>query len=193
MSKSETKTEKPKIKVKITPSEFGEVRDIDPADMVNCGWTDHPGEGIAIMLPDERDNPAYEVPSPLQFAPPIGYQPTPPLHELIKMRVRQELTQLKGDEEVDTEADQNDFEIDDDIPDPTTIYEVVAMKEEAPRIPPADPKAELTAKARADLDYWEEIEKERLLRKRHREETIRQQKAALDESELYGSPKKAEG
>lgn len=181
-----------KIKVKITPSEFGEVRDIQPEEMKNNGWSDHPGEGIAILIPDERENPAYEVVSPLQFAPPIGYEPTPPLHELIKTRIRDALRELKDSDEIDSEDEANDFEIDDEVPDPTTIYEVLSMKEEAPRIPEKDPKEELSAKARADLDYWEEVEKERALRKRHREETLKQQKAALDESELYGSPKKAE-
>lgn len=181
-----------KIKVKITPSEFGEVRDIQPEEMKNNGWSDHPGQGIAILIPDERETPAYEVVSPLQFAPPIGYEPTPPLHELIKSRVKDVLSQLKGDQEIDSAEEADDYEVDDDIPDPTTVYEVLAMREEAPRIPKKDPKEELTAKARADLDYWEEVEKERLLRKRHREETIKQQKQALEESELYGSPKKAE-
>lgn len=190
-----TEQTKSKIKVKIQPSEFGEVRDIEPHEMTNAGWTDHPGEGIAILIPDERENPAYEVVSPLQFAPPIGYDPTPPLAELIKSRVQQSLAQLAGGDAIDTIDEQNDFDVPDDVPDPTTIYETIAMEAEVPRIPESNEskKAELTAKARADLDYWEEVEKERLLRKRHREETIKQQQAELQDSELYGSPRKAEG
>lgn len=178
------KTEKPKIKVRVAPSDIGEIRSVDIAEMEQAGWSDDPGTGVAIMLPDERDNPAYEVLSPLQFAPPIGYQPTPPIEELIRDRVKAELHRLKGEDVVDSEEDENDFDISDDLPPLETIYEVIAMKADAPPLPKVDPKEELSAKARADLDYWEAIDRERLLRKRHREATIKAQQEELS-SELY--------
>lgn len=185
------KTHEKKIKVYVRPSEFGEVRDIDHAQMEMHGWSDDPGTGSAILLPDERDNRAYEVLNPLQFAPPIGYQPTPPIEELIRDRVNTELMRLKGDEVIDSEEDENDFDVPDDLPPLETIYEVIAMKADAPTIPKVDPKEELSAKARADLDYWEAIDRERLLRKRHRETTLKNQQDELASSELYGDDKKS--
>lgn len=178
-------TDKPKIQVRVTPSDIGEVREVEINDMQLAGWSDDPGTGIAILLPDERDNPAYEVLSPLKFAPPIGYQPTPPIEELIRDRVKVELHRLRGEDVVDSEEDENDFDVPDDLPPLETIYEVIAMKADAPPIPKTDPKEELSAKARADLDYWEAVDRERLLRKRHREATIKAQQDELASSELY--------
>lgn len=178
-----------KIKVNVQPSEFGELRDVELAELENAGWSDDPGTGSAVLLPDERDNGAYEVVSPLKFAPPIGYQPTPPIEELIQKMVFGELNRLRGEEVIDSKEEENDFDIDDDLPPIETIYEVIAMKADTPRIPEVDPKAELTAKARADLDYWEAVDKERLLRKRHREATIKAQQDELALSELYSGSK----
>lgn len=180
-----TKTDKPKIKVQIAPSDIGEVRSIEINDMQLAGWSDDPGQGEAIMLPNENDMPSYEVLSPLQFAPPIGYQPTPPIEELIRDRVHVELQRLRGEDVVDDKDDENDFDVPDDLPPLETIYEVIAMKADAPPLPKVDPKEELSAKARADLDYWEAIDRERLLRKRHREATIKSQQDELSSSELY--------
>lgn len=183
--------EKGKIVVRIQPSEFGEVRSVDHNEMEMAGWSDDPGTGEAILLPNENDMGSYEVLSPLQFAPPIGYQPTPPIDQLIRERVAGELERLRGDAVVDTEEDLDDFDVPDDIPPLETIYEVRAMEAEVPKVPKVDPKEELSAKARADLDYWEAVDRERLLRKRHREATLKAQMQEYEESTLYKEAKPA--
>lgn len=169
----------PKIHVKIAPSDIGEVRTVEAEEIVNAGWSDHPGTGHAILLPDERGNPAYEVLNPMPFAPPIGHQPTPPIEQLIRERVFAEITRLKGEDEIDTAEDQDDFDIPDELPDLSTIYEVIAMEAEAPKIPEKK-EPDMDARAKADVDYFEALERERLLRKRHREAHLQKQKEEYD-------------
>jgi len=58
---------------------------VDPAVVLDqaevAGWSDDPGTGVAVLALDERGAPAYEVFNPMPFAPPIGWEPTPPLDE----------------------------------------------------------------------------------------------------------------
>lgn len=178
-----------KIKVKVMPNEFGEVRDITMEEIRNAFWSDHPGTGHAVLLPNEHGAGAEEVLSPLKFAPPIGYQPTLPIEELVRQRVVGELVRLRDSQVVDTVEDAEDFEIDDELPPLETVYEVLAMKPDVPPMPKVDPKEELSSKAKGELDFWEAVDRERLLRKRHREETLRSQQEELNR--LYGDGKES--
>lgn len=163
---------------------------VDPTSITGkvmeaAGWSDDPGTGKAILVPDERGNPAYEVLNPMPFAPPIGWEPTPPLDQLIRERVADEVQRLKDSDELDDIIDAEDFDVDDELPPLETIYEVIAMKPEAPAIP-KDAKKDLQDAVQADLDYEEMVVKQRLLRKRHREAVIAKQKEENDL--LYGDP-----
>lgn len=136
------------------------------------------------MLLDERGNPAYEVPNPMEFAPPIGFEPTPPVEQLIRDRVRLEFERLRGEDEIDTIEDADDFDVPDELPPLETMYEVIAMEKQAPKLP----EPTLQDRAKADAEYMEMVERERIMRKRHREAALK--KAADDANEelkLYSS------
>lgn len=152
--------------------------------LVEANWTDDPGTGKAILAVDERGAPGYEILNPLPFAPPIGWEPTPPIEELIRLRVHEELTRLKDAEEIDDIIDAEDFDVDDELPPLDTIYEVIAMKPESPSLP-KDSEPDLKETAKAQLDFEELVSKERLLRKRHREAALRRQQ---EEAEALDPP-----
>lgn len=144
-----------------------------------AGWSDDPGQGKTLLAPDERGAPGYEILNPMPFAPPIGWEPTPPIEELIRQRVSDELSRLKAEDEVDDIVDAEDFDIDDELPPLETIYEVIAMKPESPALPKDSmPDAAETAKAQVDLE--ELVAQERLMRKRHREAALKRQREELD-------------
>lgn len=145
--------------------------------MEPAGWSDDPGTGKAILVPDERGAPGYEVVNPMPFAPPIGWEPTPPIEELIRDRVRLEVDRLRDEDEVDSLDDLEDFDVADELPPLETIYEVIAMTPEAPALnQKVDPK--ILAKDQVDLE--ELVNTERLLRKRHREAALKKQREELD-------------
>lgn len=173
-----------RMEVRISPDDDGVVRTVTPDELRAAGWSDDPGQGKAVMLPAANGRPGYEVISPMIFAPPIGYEPTPPIDELIRDRVRQEYDRLKGEDEVDDILDAEDFDVEDDTVPLETIYEVIAMKPEVPSLP-KDSKPDLSEKVKADLEYEELLMRERLNRKRNREASIRKQQ---EEHELYSAP-----
>lgn len=153
-----------------------------------AGWSDDPGTGKAVMLLDERGNAAFEVGNPMPFAPPIGYEPTPPIEQLIRDRVKLEVDRLRDEDEIDDIVDAEDFDIPDELAPLETIYEVVAMEPEAPAIRGA-PKLSQEDRAKADAEYLDLVERERLLKKRHREAALKKQRQDADnELRLYGDP-----
>lgn len=174
------KTEKLKINV--------DQHRVDPTSIIlrleEAGWSDDPGTGKAVLAPDERGAPAYEVLNPMPFAPPIGWEPTPPIEELIRDRVRDEVARLRDEEELDDILDAEDFDIPDELPPLDTIYEVIAMTPEAPALP-ADSRPDPKETAKAQVDLEELIGQERLLRKRHREAALRRQQ---EELEMFNPP-----
>lgn len=172
-----------KIKVEVKPLADGTV----PAEgellelAVEAGWSEDPGTGKAILIPDERGAPGYEVLNPLPHAPPIGWEPTPPIEELIRQRVQTEMRKWE-DEEVDDIVDAEDFDIPDELPALDTIYEFMGLEREAPAVKP--PTAE--ERAAADVAYEELLEQHRRMRKgRAREEYERILKKARED---YGEP-----
>lgn len=175
-----------KLKVVISPDDDGVVREVSIDDLRLAAWSSDPGTGKAVMLPDKNGNPGYEVHSPLVFAPPIGYEATPPIEQLIADRVKAEYDRLKGDDEVDDILDAEDFDVPDEEIPLDTIYEVIAMKPEVPQLKKQkDRETELTEKAKADLEYEELKERERHNRRRAREASLRRQQ---EEAEMFDRP-----
>jgi len=163
-------------------------RRIDQATVLdqaeNAGWSDDPGTGVAVMALDERGARAYEVLNPMPFAPPIGWEPTPPIEELVRQRVISELARLKDEDEIDNITDAEDFDVPDELPPLETIYEVVAMESESPALRDSrkvDPKAAALEKVKADLDYEELMTRERLMRKRHRAAALKRQQEEIED------------
>lgn len=148
-----------------------------------AGWSDDPGQGKAILMKDARGNGAYEVHNPMPHALPIGFEPTPPLDQLIRDRVRAEFQRLKDDEVIDSVEEADDFDIPDEIP-LTSVYEVVEMDPEAPALRP-----NLEEQAKQYVDTIELVEREKYARKRAREQAIQSQREALgtleQEASLY--------
>jgi len=174
------KNDKLKIRVDVRPDPDGVVPDITEIleDAEQAGWSDDPGTGVAVMLLDGNGNPAYEVLNPMPFALPIGYEPTPPIEQLIRDRVKSELSRLKDDDELDDINDAEDFDIPDELPPLETIYEVIAMDREAPALKDTGPSLE--DRAKADVEYEELKERQRLLRKRHREAALKKAQEAIE-------------
>lgn len=182
-----------KLKIKVYNEAHREMEDPKSVDLLaralDAGWSDDPGTGKAVLLADGNGNPAYEVINPMPFAPPIGYEPTPPIEQLIRDRVKLEVDRLKDEDEIDDINDAEDFEIDDELAPLETIYEVIAMEPESPAIP-RDAKKSLEDDAKAEAEYMDLVERERLLRKRHREAALKAQKESVETEErlLYGDP-----
>lgn len=190
MIKKDKKPDLSKIQINLQPTDIGEVRDTSGLllAMEKNDWSDDPGTGVAILYADERGNGGYEVLNPMPFAPPIGYEPTQPIEELIKERVELRLKQLHALEEIDTPEEADDFDVSDDLPPIESLYEIHAMKPEAPDLPKKRPsKEDLEEAAKLELEYEELKERERLLRKRHRIEALEKQKQELEE--LYSDRK----
>lgn len=172
-----------KFRVEVAPNLEGEVPpESDLIEMAGAaGWSDDPGTGHAVLIPDERGAPGYEVVSPLPFAPPIGWAPTPPIEELIAQTVKREMMRWE-DEEVDDIIDAEDFEIPDELPQLETIYEFVGMEREAPSTKPVSAEE----RAQSQVAYEELLERHRRVRKgRAREEYERIKKKAAED---YGEP-----
>lgn len=152
---------------------------VTPALMEKAGWTDDPGDGKAILVPDERGAPGYEVLNPLPFALPIGWEPTPPIEQLVAQLTRQEMARLKDEDEVDDVLDAEDFDIPDELPPLETLYEVMAMTPEAPALPPGP--TDLAEKAKADVEYEEMLKRERFRRKRNRMAALKKQQMDIED------------
>lgn len=122
--------------------------------MEGANWSDDPGTGVAVLLPDGR-----EVLNPTPMAPPLNYvqeeSVTDRLHEmLVRERVRRELEEGI----TETEEESQDFDVEDEFDVQfVTPYEMVDMINEAPRLPgsPTGPVSEVTpeaAQAQLELD-----------------------------------------
>lgn len=155
-------------------------KDHDPVEVLakaeQAGWSDDPGEGVAVLLLDERGNPAYEVFNPMEFAPPIGFEPTPPLEELIRDRVRAEFERLRDDDEIDDIIDAEDFDVPDELPPLETMYEVIAMERQAPALKP-DRAKEIDDQA----EYLDAVERALVMKRRHRENALKKQKEEIED------------
>lgn len=122
-----------KIKVRIDnrsePEAFSVPTQKDVVDfMGDAGWTDHPGDGKAILLEDGR-----EVVNPLPHDPPLGFTEQPSIVDQVMAKLNaRRIMQLQDEEEIDIEAEVNDFDVPDDV-DFTSVYEVT-MQDEYPGV-----------------------------------------------------------
>lgn len=96
-----------------------------------------------------HDRFGREVPDPTPVAPPIGYQKPFSMVDHLRELVRTELSRAAADADVETFEDADDFDIEDDPPDPHTPYE--AVFDPVPNPPPtsrpipAPPEPQTTA------------------------------------------------
>lgn len=176
-----------KLKISLAHEFQGQAKEV-LSKAEHAGWSDDPGTGLPVMLVDARGNPAYEVPNPMQFAPPIGFEPTPPVEQLIRDRVRLEVERLRGEDEIDSLEDADDFDVPDELAPLETMYEVIAMEKEAPKLKTPEPTME--ERARQDAEYMEMVDRERVLKRRHREAALKKQAdEANEELKLYSEPR----
>lgn len=174
-----------RLKINVSPTDQGEVREFSLDAAKAAGWSDDPGTGKAVLAPDARGAPGHEILNPMPFAPPIGYTPSPPIQELIQSMVKSEMDRLQADDEIDDILDAEDFDVPDDMPSLETIYEVVAMEPEAPNLKDT-PEVSVADRAKMDAEYYELLDREKLLRRRHREAAIKKQQE--EHRDLYGDP-----
>lgn len=147
------------VRVEEIVSSDGEIATLPAKDelydaMEAAGWSDDPGTGKAVILPDGR-----EVLNPTPMAPPLNYvqeeSVTDRLHQmLLKEQARRDM--LAGLEESAEEAQDFDIEDEYDIQF-VTPYEMVDMINEAPALPgsPSGPVSEVSpaeAARQAELD-----------------------------------------
>lgn len=160
-----------KVRVVVPPDEDGVVPSQEElvALATAAGWTDSPLDGKSIRYK------GGEIFNPLPVAPPIGYVPRDPLEDRLHRMIKSHL--LEGQEQIEeSAADVLDFEVDEDLPDLTTIYEFAGMQDEMPAPPPKEVSAE--DRAMAEVEY--EALKEKARKRRVREEAAR--RALLDDT-----------
>lgn len=121
------------FEIVVFPDPNGQVPEpITGEDMKAAGWSlDDPGKGKAIL-----DSLGREVLNPMPFAPPLGFRGEPTIMDRLEALVNQRMAQLQDDDFIEeTEADRNDFDMDDGE-DFESVY-TVTMAPEVPRIPDA--------------------------------------------------------
>lgn len=121
-----------KVKLEIAPTHFGEVPDVEGLReaMVDHGWSDDPGTGMAVL-----DEFGREILNPVPVAPPIGYQAEQSMMDRITEQLLARQRILAEDAIQESQEDAEDFDVGDDF-DPMSRYEVVVMADDAPRLPP---------------------------------------------------------
>lgn len=92
------------------------------------GWSDDPGTGRAVLMPDGR-----ELVNPATIAPPVSVSVGESVNELVERALSRHYAALKAADEIDTVEDANDFDDDEDF-FPSSMYEIV-LRDEAPAIP----------------------------------------------------------
>lgn len=102
-------------------------------EMIAAGWTDSPTDGKSFLLEDGR-----EVPNPMPVAPPVGYISEPTIMDRLSQMLDKRLAALLEAQALEeTEAEANDFEIDEDE-EIRSIYEI-SLQDEFPAIPAPAP------------------------------------------------------
>ena len=75
-----------------------------------AGWSDDPGTGKAVLLPD-----GSEMLNPLPIAPPVDFVTGPTLLEQFEAKMEARFRMLQEDAEVDTLEDFEDFDVEEDV------------------------------------------------------------------------------
>jgi len=99
------------------------------------------------------------------------------------------MSRLQGDMEIACEEEVDDFDVPDEVPPLETMNEVIAMERQAPKLKEKEPSLEDRAKVEAE--YRELVDREVLMRRRHREAALKKQADdAKEELALYSEPLK---
>lgn len=102
-------------------------------EMVDAGWSDNPMDGKAILTPQ-----GYEVLNPIPVASPMPQEPYEDVMSIIQRTVANYVAGLSQDDEIDSEEEMNDFDVVEEW-DPSSMYEIRDVIEEAPPLPRPDP------------------------------------------------------
>lgn len=86
-------------------------------------------DGVQVSSAIGSDGKEY--PDPVPMSAPLGYEPPVPLGDMMKMMIQEQLRPENDFEIEDSEEEANDFETDDDRPDPLTPFEQVFV----PKVP----------------------------------------------------------
>lgn len=101
--------------------------------MEEAGWTEDPRDGKAILTEQ-----GYEVLNPVPVSPPMPVEPYEDVMSIIQRTVANYVAGLSEGDEIDTEEEANDFDVVEEW-DPSSMYEIRDVIEEAPRLPKPDP------------------------------------------------------
>lgn len=101
-----------------------------------AGWTDDPGTGKAVL-----DEHGREIFNPVPMDPPVGFVQEPSMMDLIQRQINKHLELLRGDEEIDSEEEANDFDAGPEEFDPFSLYEFTDMIPESPALPSQEPSS----------------------------------------------------
>lgn len=138
MAERDKVKEQVKVEVRFKPqyepvSKRASFKDGDLEDaMLDADWSRDPGTGRAIIMPD-----GSEVLNPVPMAPPLGYRKEESIIEMIERQVKARFELMKGDEEVDSAEEAEDFGEDTEFM-PFSFHEVL-MVDEFPDIPKGEP------------------------------------------------------
>lgn len=102
---------------------------------IAAGWTDDPGTGKSVMI-DDPLHPRYgaEIPNPTPMAPPVGYVAEDTLQDMINRHMAK-IIGMQDSDVIDSEEEVDDFDVEDELPEFESVFEVREMVEEAPAIP----------------------------------------------------------
>lgn len=85
-----------------------------------------PPDEDGVQRLSNLDARGRELPDPVPMAPPVGYRDGPSLAEFVQRMIRQEVSEIARQNDLESFDDADDFDIEDDLGDadgPPTIYE----------------------------------------------------------------------
>lgn len=154
-----------KLKVTVAPyvDKDGVVHELSQEDFfrlaAEAGWTGEFNQGKSIKWM------GGEIFNPVQASLPIGYQPQDSIEVMIQAAIQK--YKESQDNEADDFIDMEDFEVPDELPDLTTLYEFASMEVEAPAPKPAPEKSAkelMEDRVRAELEFEELKARQRRIR-----------------------------
>ena len=137
---------RPKVYSEVVDDNFNE--ELEQA-MVDAEWTDDPGTGRAVILKDGR-----ELLNPIPVAPPASiaaYSREDSVNDLVQRALARHMEMLRGEEDIDSLEDMNDFPEDEDY-SPMTQFEAIVLASESPQIPKDAPEPDLQDLNKVEAD-----------------------------------------
>lgn len=98
-------------------------KDLPISEEVPVEYYDEATGEILDRLGRRLNQAGQELPDPRPLRPPIGFVNQPPLHELIRQMVKNELVARQVDEQAGSFEDEDDFDVEDDDYDPSSPWE----------------------------------------------------------------------